>query len=62
VLWTSAVDWLPDRQQRRATLPNVASFGLVFALAAILLLVQSLMIRVFDRWFATGCAGMVITS
>ncbi len=39
---------------------RVAFFGPVFTLAAIFLLVHSLMIRALDRWFAVGCAVMVI--
>jgi hypothetical protein len=36
-------------------------FGPVFTLAAIFLLVHSVMIRAFDRWFAAGYAVMIIT-
>ena len=37
-----------------------AFFGPVFSLAAIFLVVHSLMIRAFDRWFAAGYGLMVI--
>ncbi len=40
---------------------RVAFFGPVFVLAALLLLVRTLMTRTFDRWFAVGYAFMVIT-
>ncbi len=39
----------------------VSFFGPVFVLAAIFLLVHSLMMRRLDRGFATGCAVMVVT-
>ena len=40
---------------------RVAFFGPVFTLAAIYLLVHSVMIRAFDRWLAAGYAFLVVT-
>jgi len=39
---------------------RVAFFGPVFALAAVLLVVRSLLIRAFDRWFAASYAFIVV--
>lgn len=39
---------------------RVAFFGPVFVLAAILVLVRSVLIRSFDRWLAVACASMMI--
>jgi len=39
---------------------RVAFFGPVFVLAAILVLVRSIMIRTFDRWLTVACTFMII--